>query len=365
MLVYVLTGLVVFLSLRNYENLSSETLTHKRVYVKNLYKYIAIIVVTLVFGLRDYSVGTDTKNYLNIYNWLGSDMTWSRLIYEKGFCILSVLVNKVFDSFTVLLLISGFILYWNIISSICEISKTPSISMLCYFGLGAFAQSCNLLRQYLALSFCLVALRYLLKNNRKLPFVLFILIGFLFHKSAVVFLIVLPLKYIKFNLKTIFAFVVCSVCVIVSLPYLLKVFDSILGTHYYGYIRFKSNPFTFTNMGTLAVLLFALYLIFRHKKSVERYTEDIKEYDFFANMFMLFSSIFVISLFSVELVDRIAIYFMPSVFFLIPIVLKSYKTYLSRLFVNLLFITFLALIFFLLVVRGSYEVLPYNFVNFI
>jgi len=365
MLVYILTGLVVFLSLRNYENVSLEPLNSKKNYKKNLYKYIAIFVCVLVFGLRDYSVGTDTKNYLNIFNWLGSELVWERLIYEKGFCIVSILINKIFRSFTAFLLVFGIILYWNIISSVCELSESPSISMLCYFGLGSFAQSCNVLRQYLAMSFCLIALRYLIKKNRIVPFILFILIGFLFHTSAIIFFIVLPLKYVKFEIKTVIMFAIISLAIILCLPYLLKLFDSILGSSYYGYIRFKANPFTLTNIGTIALMGIALFCIINQRKVVKKNTKKIKEYDFFANMFLVFLALFVISIFSVELVDRIAIYFMPSIFFIIPIVLKSYKKYLSTFFVNVLFVGFLCLTLFLLVVRGSYEVLPYNFINFI
>ena len=156
-----------------------------------------------------------------------------------------------------------------------------------------------------------------------------------------------------------------SAVAIVFLPYLLHTFDSILNTSYYGYIRFRSNPFTFTNIGVLCILFVALFLIINLRKNVELHTEKLKEYDFFANIFMLFLSISMISLFSAELIDRIAIYFMPSIFFLVPIVLRSFKTYFSRFVVNVLFVTFLLLIFFLFVVRGSYEILPYTFVNFI
>ena len=261
MLVYVLTGLVVFLSLRNYENLGSETFPYMRNSLKKFYKYSAIFIVSLVFGLRAYSVGTDTKNYLNIFNWLGTDLIWDNFDYEKGFCVISVIINKIFGNFTAFLLIFGIILYWNIITSICEISESPSISMLCYFGLGSFAQSCNILRQYLALSFCLVAIRYLLKNNSILLFILFVFVGFLFHKSSAVFLIILPFKYIRFNFYTVLAFIFISVVSIVFLPRLLRMVDSILNTTYYGYIRFKSNPFTFTNIGVLCILFIALFLL--------------------------------------------------------------------------------------------------------
>ena len=102
MLVYISTFLIVFLSLRKYEKTEPFFTINKRRSSKLLYKYIAIIAVTLVFGLRAYTVGTDTINYLSIFNNLNSNLTWAAMIYEKGFCFLSIMVYKYFGSFTVL-----------------------------------------------------------------------------------------------------------------------------------------------------------------------------------------------------------------------------------------------------------------------
>lgn len=364
MLVYILTGLVACLSLRNYEAISNETLSNKKNYQKIFYKYSAILVCVLIFGLRDSDVGTDTKNYLDIFNWLGNKLNWDSMIYEKGFCFLSILTNKIFGTFTALLLISGFIIYWNIVTAFCEISKSPSISMLCYFGFGSFAQSCNLLRQYLALSFCLIALCYLIKRKNIMMYFLCVFIGFLFHKSAIVYLLVLPIKYIRFNLRNTIIIVFGTLATIFLLPNIIKLFDIILGTGYAGYLIIQSNTCSITNIGTLVILVFANFLIMRFHKLIEKNTNDIKAYELFANLFLIFSCLVSISIFSAELIDRIAIYFLPSAFFLIPAILNVFKRYKSKIYVCFLFIIFLVLVFFLLVVRGSYEVIPYSFIDF-
>lgn len=366
MLVYILTGLVVFLSLRNYEKLEVNSLNKKEKCLKIFYKYIAIIVCTIIFGLRDYNVGTDTKAYYQIFNWFGTDFVKRKLfVYETGFSFFNILINKLFGNFTIFLIIMGFILYHNIISSVCKLSERPSISMLCFFGLGSFAQSCNILRQYLAMSFCLVALVYLVKKNKIIPFIFFVFVGFLFHKSAIIFIIILPLKYLRFELKTIIFFMVASVAVIIGLPFLLKLFDAILGSTYSLYIRLSSNPFSIINIGVIAVMGVVLICIISQRMIVKKNTGNAKDYNFYANMFLMYLSFVIVSIFSIELVDRMAIYFLPSIFFIIPIILKSYKRYLSTFLINVLFVGFLCLTFLLFVVRGSYQILPYTFVDFI
>ena len=84
MLVYILTGLVAFLSLRNYENIKVDKLSKENKWLKAFYKNIAILVLTLVCGLRDYSVGTDTRTYLLMFNYLGTEFNWSGMLYTDG-----------------------------------------------------------------------------------------------------------------------------------------------------------------------------------------------------------------------------------------------------------------------------------------
>ena len=361
MLIYILTELFVFICLDNYKKYDKQDFSCRKNHIKYFYKYLAIIILTLVFGLRSYSVGTDTKNYLQIFNWLGTNLDWNVMVYEKGFCILSIITNKIFRNFTALLLISGFIIYWNIITAFCELSELPAVSMLCFFGIGSFAQSCNLLRQYLALSFCLIGLYYLIKKNNNFIFIIYIFIAFLFHKSAVVFIIFLPIKYMQFSIKYLILFCSGTILIILFLPYILKLFDLITGSSYYGYINIKSNTFTFYNFSIILFSFLTLMLLLKFKSIVNDKFE--KEYVFYIYMFTIFFCLILISIFSVELVDRIAIYFLPSIFFLVPIILESIKSYKSKFLIEMMFIVFFILIFYTLVIRGSYEFLPYKFIQ--
>lgn len=361
MIVYLLTGLISFLGLRNYENVDTGSKKCDN-YCKIFYKYFTIILLSLVFGLRDYGVGTDTKNYLEIFNWLGTNFIWERFIYEKGFCILSVLVNKLFDNFTVFLIICGFIIYFNIIQVFCKMSQIPSISVLCYFGIGLFAQSCNALRQYLAISFCLVALYYLIKKDNNILFVFYVIIAFLFHKTAIFFLILLPIKRIEFNLKNCCLVSAVSVIAIPIIPYLIKIFDSIFNTGYFGYFS-KYSFLSILNVSIFILSLIGLFISMHYKKTLHKQRKLAKEYDMFLKMLLIFCILILYSITFLELLDRVALYFLVSILFIVPIVLKKMKTYKLKFLEAVMIVCFIIFIYYFLKIRGTYGVIPYTFVN--
>lgn len=361
MLIYILTGLLVSLSLKNYEELNLNRLVTKKLdMLKVLYKNVAVLTLVIIFGIRDFSIGTDTESYRYIFNILGKDIELSSSEYEIGFSFLSIVINKIFNNFSIFLLLLGLIMYWNIISGICQISKVPSISVMCYFCLRLYAQSFNLLRQYLALSFCFIALVYLIKNNSKVGFIVYVLMGFLFHKSAILFLIVLPLKYIKFNYKTIIVSVVCSVLIIIFLPNIIKGFDNITGSNYYKYIKLESSVFSISNISTIIVMICAVLLILLNFKKIKKNTTTSKEYNLFANMFLIFVCVFIISNFSIPLVNRISIYFQPSILFLVPMIICSFKKLELRKIKTICFVIFVVLTIVILKLEGAYDTLPYT-----
>lgn len=362
MCVYILTGLVAFLSLRNYENISNESLSNKRNYQKNLYKYVAIFVCVLVFGLRDYSVGTDTKNYFRIFNGLGDSFALENMIYEKGFCILSIVVNIIFDNYTIFLIISGFIIYYNIINGLCELSESPSLSILCYFGFAFFAESCNLLRQYLALSFCFMALICLLRKQNIIKFFIYIILAMLFHQSAIIFLLVIPIKYIKFNAKSISIMICGSILFTVFLPQIISIFDTLFGSQYLVYIKYQT--FSLSNVFILFGTVIVLFLIYYYKGIVEKQEKDGSDYNFFANMYLVFVCFRIISTISFDAITRLEIYFLPSVFFLVPLILSNLKKYKSIAMTNFMTLIFVFILIFILIVKNSYGVIPYTFINF-
>lgn len=360
MLVYLLTGLISFLSLRNYENVDTG-IKRLDICLKKFYKYFTIIFLALIFGLRDYHVGTDTLNYLGIFNGLGKKFIWENMFCEKGFCVLSILVNKLFGNFTVFLIVCGLIIYFNIINVFCSLSESPSISILCYFSIGSFAQSCNILRQNLALSFCLVALYYLIKKDKPILFTLFVFIGFLFHKSAILFLVILPLRKFKINIKRI---CIISTIAILGIPLILiiiKIFDSYLGTTYYNYIieYGKWSPLN------IIILIGSYVCLFISELTKIKFNFQRKDTKIFEKYIVILFIFIILMLYSVtisELIDRIAVYFLPSIYLIIPIIFKSLKKYKSKILLSFMLVAVVVFLVYMLGVRGTYGVNPYNFV---
>lgn len=74
------------------------------------------------------------------------------------------------------------------------------LSVLFYFVTGVYFDAYNGLRQYIAVSICFYAMKYILNKDAKRYF-LAVLIAFLFHKSALFFVPVYFLQYLKFDFK--------------------------------------------------------------------------------------------------------------------------------------------------------------------
>lgn len=363
MYIYLMTGIISYLGLKCYEGKKTGLFTYKKNYYQYLSVYFVALFLACIFGLRDISVGTDTKNYYYLFNWFGSKITKEKLIFENGFCFYTILINKFFGNFSIYLLLTGLLIYGNIIISLCNLSKSPSKSIIIFFGLSFFAQSCNIMRQYIAMSFCLLAIVFLLKKNNIILFLLNVLIGFSFHKSAIIFLLIIFIYKIKFDKKFIITSFICSITLIIILPYLLKLFDYVFKSHYYMYLSDLKLNFSLNNIFTFLLIGFISILLILIKSKMKNLGYFSREYDFFAGMYFLFNCIFVISLFTISLFDRLSIYFMPSLFYLIPIIINiNYKNSGKLIWIAIVDLLII-LVFISLIINNSYEFLPYRFIQ--
>lgn len=158
--------------------------------VKLLFATIFVAISGLIFGLRDYSVGTDTHRYVkgfleietkdsffDLLNKFGVDVG----IYWLGYIIKFFTTNpSVFLSVVAILFVSVFVLANY---RLLEENKYYAIVLVaCFFFF--YAMGLNILKSGLAVSFCLLSLS--LKGWKKY---LFLGLALLFHITAVVFIL--------------------------------------------------------------------------------------------------------------------------------------------------------------------------------
>ena len=146
---------------------------------------VSFLLLLIIGGFRDVSVGTDTKNYAMLFDSYGSDVSMMYHATEPLFLLIQFLVAKMGGGYEIMLLIIMAVILGTIHFYAHLVSKSSLYVILSFFLLYFYFYSFNTMRQYMGMGFCLIAFYYLSKKKVKRYF-LFIFIAFLFHATALV-----------------------------------------------------------------------------------------------------------------------------------------------------------------------------------
>lgn len=157
---------------------------------------ILICVQLILFtGLRAYTIGADTQVYLNALEYyeglpkkeiLTASLVWP-YDFEIGYFMLTKICAWLGLNKTAFLLIIAVLIYIPIVKLIFKYSGSPYLSLLCYFAVGFYSHSAGIFRQMIAVSICWCSLEYI-KQRKLWKFLLLILVAFIFHNTALIFL---------------------------------------------------------------------------------------------------------------------------------------------------------------------------------
>lgn len=158
---------------------------------KKLFFFFVVLQLSIISGLRAYSVGWDTENYVLFYKEAAS-LSISQIIkgsfdIEKGYIIFEYLVAKISKNPSTFFLILSGIYMLMIGKLIYKFSADPIYSFILFISLGYFAFSMTALRQTLAIAVVLMSFKFLVER-RFFPFLFYVLLASTFHISALVFL---------------------------------------------------------------------------------------------------------------------------------------------------------------------------------
>lgn len=274
----------------------------------------------MMIAFRSRYVGTvDSQRYYN--NWLylqdvPKDALGNYLSNNEmeSFYLLTVWVlSHIFPSAQWLFVFSGILFTVAVCYFIYKNSDDPCISFLMFVSLGLYTFMVQGLRQAIAMSICLLSVE-LLKNKKYIRFFLVVLLASLFHKTAIVFLVVFLIHYLKMNWYS-YAFVGAASAVVFA---------------YSGYIVEKSKIFfneedytdTATSGGFIAaaiyVIILAVALILSSKSQKKN-----KQYSFFFYMTYLGFCAYMLRFFELGILERVSYYFLFGQMILLPNSLKN------------------------------------------
>ncbi len=186
---------------------------HNSKYTKTRYWWcsvISMLFLVLLAGFRDKGVGIDTNVYIDTYSNIAQGLgNFSEIIsfnqsgvnVDKAFLALAFLSHKLSNgTFLFFTFIELAILFPLFLGAYNLTKKDGNVSIvITFFFLLVFLKytySYNVMRQFCAVSWSFLAFTYYL-NKRWILFLIFFLIAYLFHSSAILFIPFLFLEYVS------------------------------------------------------------------------------------------------------------------------------------------------------------------------
>lgn len=145
--------------------------------------WIAFLMLFVVSGFRAYSVGADTRTYINLFQHIESE-NFADSRYEIGFLIYVSVLYSLSKDPGVLLIVSSVICIGSACLLSYYFSKNPILSMMLYILLGSYFSQMNIMRQAIAMSIIEIAFILLTQKNQKITAAILIVLATTFHTVA-------------------------------------------------------------------------------------------------------------------------------------------------------------------------------------
>ncbi len=155
---------------------------------RRLTYYSACFFLILMFAAQNYSISSDTPEYMRQYALIPT-LSFGEMLthkFEIGYVLLSRLVEALFRSDRVLLVALIVMIMVPYCRSFEKEMENPMIALMAFLALGMYMHAIIFWRQLAAMALLTFSYRYL-RERKFLPFLLVVLAAMSFHKTAVVF----------------------------------------------------------------------------------------------------------------------------------------------------------------------------------
>lgn len=321
---------------------------------KLLYYIVVLFFPVLIATIR-VDVGTDYQNYYWAFEMINDGVIVN---YEMLFLWLNRISSFLFHDYHGLLFVIALITYGSVLIALEKIQSDISVSIaLWIFYCFYFSASLNVMRQLIAVAVLFLATIYLNNNQIRKYFVL-IVIGTLFHTSAIIGLLFWPVKYMsrKDYKLTIIISCVASIFLIFLSGMVLRILPGFIISQYVQYINYRGMVefnYILNILPTVAIVLAPIiyYLVFSRRDN---------KYDFYCCLGFFSLPVLILG-YHFAFFQRIVYYFDISQLIVVPLIVKKCKPTNNRFLLKLLVCLFYAFYFwFSSIFRGSNGILPYT-----
>ena len=219
---------------------------------------LAVLPMALLYALRYKKIGNDTVGYARFFEIDVRKYSFVELLdpdlhrTEIGYRLYAKLISYFTDNYTVYFTITAIIIFGVLIRFAYKYTKNPFVVLYMFMTLGTYSFYESGLRQALAMTLCLLAVDFA-QEKKLIRFVITVLLGALFHKSAYIFLIIYPFTYIKNHYLRLILNIFAGGIGIVGFAFFQDWFNELLGYNY---------EIEETGNGQIFALLVAIIVIF-------------------------------------------------------------------------------------------------------
>lgn len=179
----------------------------KRGYKTAMYWFGAVLLISMA-AFRDFSVGPDTQQYLGKYGFLEiMALPWQRVPFfkwELGYTLLNKVVGTIYFNQRFVLIVVTLVALVPLFYRVFRDSRWATLSLVCVLGTDAWENSAFLMRQGCAMAILTFSYRYC-KERKFLPFLGCVIAAMLFHRTAVVWLLLYFAYPLSINGRTLVA----------------------------------------------------------------------------------------------------------------------------------------------------------------
>lgn len=206
MKIYIALLLVVLINIFFETRFSIFTIKNFRVNTRNLSFFSCFIFILLLGILRHERLGVDVeiykKYFLSTYSNTDFKFFIGNFNYDIGYVALNKIVKIFTNDFRIFEVIIFCISFCIFSLIIYKESKYPALSFLIYIALDFVGFNMCILRQAVACALCFLAY-YFLEKNKKIWYILLVMLAITFHKTAIFFFLS---YFLSLNKKNIFSF---------------------------------------------------------------------------------------------------------------------------------------------------------------
>lgn len=313
-------------------------------------RYIGVFILVCLLSCLRYEVGTDYLMYENLFYEINNDIP---TLMEFGYYSL----NKLFGNFP-----NGY-LYVFAFSAIVSFSffflvlYRESIvfwGVFFFFSFGFLFIANNIVRQALVIPFFYWAIKFI-EEKKFLKYILFISIGFLFHRSA---LFLIPFYWadkVKFGKVTWIVILVISISLSFTgaIPFFIEEVVMLI-PKYGAYARrgFESA----ISSGATNVLYSLMYIVIVLFK--DRFLQNKRDL-LYLNIFLIGINVSFIFM-TVDFLYRISYYFIPMFIIIIPLLFSKLKFGLNKIIITAFFVLISLVFWYKTLIFNDHGCVPYK-----